>query len=411
MEGALKQVISSLDKDQRALRDWSAEPIPVLGEKQRTTRWGVEPPNLNALPSPNGWPAGGGSFRVEQGRAVYEPAGSDSKATKKGKKKGKKRGLADAADSPGLTSGELHARQQRQRRFDKLSKAPLRYKEVERVEQIDWENLDKYVIKGTCTDLEKKYFRLTSAPNPATVRPENVLREALKLVKSKWKESPNYQYTVDQLKSIRQDMTVQHIKNDLAVDVYETNARISLENGDTQNFNQCQIAVRDLYKEGLAGSHAEFAAYRIMYTAFYLNTNRGMSKLLHELGGQTRKHPAVIHASSVRQAVAGNNFVAFFRLLNDAPFMGAYLMDVYTTSMRTRALRTICRSYRPLVPVDFIYERLGFDDEEELQEFLEKAGGVIKQGSNPPAIDTKASEVEFKRLDEEALALKSQKQF
>ena len=144
MEGALKQVISSLDKDQRALRDWSAEPIPVLGEKQRTTRWGVEPPNLNALPSPNGWPAGGGSFRydslsrhssqcmtficscrVEQGRAVYEPAGSDSKATKKGKKKGKKRGLADAADSPGLTSGELHARQQRQRRFDKLSKVTL----------------------------------------------------------------------------------------------------------------------------------------------------------------------------------------------------------------------------------------------------------------------------------------------
>merc|ERR1711988_1957057 len=118
-----------------------------------------------------------------------------------------------------------------------------------------------------------------------------------------------------------------HIKNSFAVDVYETNARISPENGDINNFNQCQIAVKDLYQEGLPGSHAEFAAYRIMYTAFYLNSNRAVSKLLHELGKEARKHPAVIHASSVREAVTDNNFVKFFRLHDEAPFMGAYLMD------------------------------------------------------------------------------------
>jgi len=31
-------------------------------------------------------------------------------------------------------------------------------------------------IKGTCTVVEKFYFRLTSAPDPAKVRPEPVLK-------------------------------------------------------------------------------------------------------------------------------------------------------------------------------------------------------------------------------------------
>jgi hypothetical protein len=283
-----------------------------------------------------------------------------------------------------------------------MNAGPKRYKEVERVEEIDWDNLEKYIIKGTCMEIEKKYFRLTCQPNPATVRPEPILRKALALVKSKWKSEQNYEYTVDQLKSIRQDMTVQHIKNDLTVDAYETNARISLENGDINNFNQCQIALKDLYdRENIAGATLEFAAYRILYTSFYMTSKRSMSKLLSELTPEARKDPAVMHASAVRQAVDDGNFFSFFRLLMEAPNMGAYLMDFYTTSMRTRALRTICRAFRPTVPAEMLQRRLAFEDEDELYEFLEKAGGVVKEGSDPPAIDTKASEAEFKRIDAE----------
>lgn len=255
-------------------------------------------------------------------------------------------------------------------------------------------------------EIEKKYFRLTCAPNPATVRPESVLRQALQLVKRKWSEDRNYEYTVDQLKSIRQDMTVQHIKNDLTVDAYETNARISLENGDINNFNQCQITLNHLYKEGIEGAHMEFSAYLILYTAFYMNSNRGMAKLLSELTPEARKHPAVIHASKVRQAVAGGNFFSFFRLYDTAHNMGAYLMDVYAASMRTRALRTLCRAYRPSIPVEVLQRQLAFDDEDDLLEFLEKAGGVIKEGSDPAVVDTKAAEAEFKRIDAENVVQK-----
>ena len=34
------------------------------------------------------------------------------------------------------------------------------------VEDIDW---DALTVKGTCQEIEKRYLRLTSAPDPATV--------------------------------------------------------------------------------------------------------------------------------------------------------------------------------------------------------------------------------------------------
>lgn len=75
----------------------------------------------------------------------------------------------------------------------------------------DFESL---IVIGTCQKLEKDYFRLTSAPAPNTVRPENILRESLTLLKDKWdKGVVEYIYMCSQFKSIRQDMTVQHIQN------------------------------------------------------------------------------------------------------------------------------------------------------------------------------------------------------
>jgi hypothetical protein len=64
-------------------------------------------------------------------------------------------------------------------------------------------------IKGTCTVVEKVYYRLTSAPDPADVRPEPVLKQALKMLKSKWEEKKaEFKYIDDQFRSLRQDLTI-----------------------------------------------------------------------------------------------------------------------------------------------------------------------------------------------------------
>ena len=80
------------------------------------------------------------------------------------------------------------------------------------------EELENMKVVGTCHKLEKDYFRLTSAPDPSTVRPQHILRKSLAFVKKKWVDErfTNKEinsYVLSQFKSIRQDLTLQHISN------------------------------------------------------------------------------------------------------------------------------------------------------------------------------------------------------
>ena len=87
----------------------------------------------------------------------------------------------------------------------------------------------QWKVVGTSTSFEKQYLRLTKAPDPAMVRPEPILRQALEYFKDRWKKDEiDYLYLLEQLRSIRQDMTVQHIKNKFTAEVYAINARLAL---------------------------------------------------------------------------------------------------------------------------------------------------------------------------------------
>ncbi|KAG9322914.1 hypothetical protein KVV02_003441 [Mortierella alpina] len=293
-----------------------------------------------------------------------------------------KRSRSPPAQDLTMGAEERERREKRMRRFeDQLSdkppvKKPLRVEyalPVNNGDVIDW---DKYTIVGTSKALEKNYLRLTSAPDPATVRPVHVLQKTLELLKDKWRRDQNYAYICDQFKSVRQDLTVQRIKNEFTVTVYEIHARIALEKGDLGEYNQCQTQLKQLYGYNLRGHVMEFTAYRILYLLHTRNPS-DIIAMLASLTPSQKQDPAVRHALQVRTALASSNYHVFFKLYINAPNMGGYLMDQFVERERVEAMKTICKAYRPSIEVSFLVSTLGFADEVECFDFL-KAIGVLR---------------------------------
>ncbi|KAI9652211.1 MAG: hypothetical protein M1831_007120 [Alyxoria varia] len=224
-------------------------------------------------------------------------------------------------------------------------------------------------VVGTSQSLEKEFLRLTSAPKPETVRPVPILRETLDLLKKKWRAEKNYGYICNQFKSLRQDLTVQHVRTEFTVTVYEIHARIALEKGDLGEYHKCQTQLQALHKQRLGGKPAEFLAYRILYVVYTQNRTE-MNNLLANLTVADRKPRAVKHALAVRSALAVGNYHRFFKLYLDTPNLGGYLIDMFLDRERLAALAAICKTYRPSVDLQFITNELAFESDEVTCSFI-----------------------------------------
>ena len=229
-------------------------------------------------------------------------------------------------------------------------------------------------VKGYSQALEKNYLRLTLAPDPANVRPQAVLEKSLKFVMDKYRETNNYSYVIGQFKSIRQDLTVQHIKNMFTIRAYEENARISLDNGDLGEFNQCQTQLKVLYhqqrrrsgKKEFIGSEPEFILYRIIYMLITHNQTE-MAKIYTEVITTTRQYEATDDQRRVfdlsqtlfdcQQHILTKNFTELFtqfRKLRTAsdlckvPLVGKTVWSLLAPKLQMRSLAMVSTAYRKL---------------------------------------------------------------
>lgn len=292
---------------------------------------------------------------------------------------------------------------------------------------------------GTSTALEKEYLRLTDYPKAENVRPLRILMKSLAHIKSQYIKNEDFDWANEQLKSLRQDLTVQNIRNKFSLDVYETHSRLLIEHGDLNEFRQCQSMIQSLTapqhnldsssqhtdeigaafqlvsqdednEEVLQQSREaadEFYAYDLLYHLIQ-NSWGELTRLLsihgnwqHEYKNSARNSHtspflcghAVRHALNVVKSVMHHDYQSFFRLYESPPHLIGYLMDFIVRRVRKCAYHRMIASYRPTLSVEHFRMALAFDDLEETRRFLKEndAKFIHELGAPPFYVDCKAT--------------------
>lgn len=240
-----------------------------------------------------------------------------------------------------------------------------------------------FLVVGTSTALEKEYLRLTSAPDPATVRPLEVLRRSLAHIKTQI-STKSVKWIGDQFKAIRQDLTVQHIRNEFTAEVYATHARVALQNNDLGHFNQCQSKLEGLHSDPNIEIEydvkIEFMAYRMLYL-LHNKLRFDLIKFMGMITQEERHHPTLKWADGIRSAYNLGNWRRYFRLFKEAPCLGKDLLEFFISNVRAKCLEQICKSYMT-ASIPFLQEYLNMKSEDEVKEFLAKGASIMKDAKS-----------------------------
>jgi len=394
--------------------NWDAEPLP-----ERSRQVWLPPPSSLA----DAYGRGGGASYGHGGHGSGREEQPLSKAAKKRKAKkavnlygGRDYEHDDDDDRGGGRGGggfradpfESAKRQRRLGRFDDgQAERPSNRWNHSMLPRVPTRSLDSgdgaggdidldYTVVGTSSTVDKKYLRLTAAPDPQTVRPEPVLRQAIQMIKERYESygeergQEQYIFLWERMKAVRQDLTVQRIRNEFTVDVYEMHARICLEFDDRVEFQQCQAQLTQLYEEklGTVDSQREFAAYNLLNNVG-MGAHNNVADLMLSMTAQDRENEFIEHALKVRAAEALGDYTRLFRLYNSAPGHAQHVMDTFADRCRLDALRVCLKAYMPTVPLPFLTRNLGFENDDECAAFVEDHGVVVIEPKTAPKAEPK----------------------
>ena len=158
--------------------DWEREPLP-----ERSKLWLPPPNSLSGMSSADGGAKAGKKRKAKKGLSLSHMYG--------GHDDDDERGGGYSGEQRPIDPYEAQKRQKRAGRFVSPREAEKRDRWSQpllpalKVDDGSGDISLDYTVVGTSYKVEKKYLRLTSAPDPSTVRPEPVLKQAIELIKSK----------------------------------------------------------------------------------------------------------------------------------------------------------------------------------------------------------------------------------
>ena len=363
MRARIKAVLEPLVKDGSwARHNWDREPIPSLDDTPASSTDDLVDLRKDRYsrrrPSPD---SDGSNASLPSKRSAPAQRGRQSKQAKSKGKKASKWGSV-----PGATAASVSARAQRFGTDAHASPAPVASAAVQSRpddDDDDW-HAANVIVQGQCQALEKEFLRLNGAPDPGKVRPEAVIQQALdRLVGMMARSEQPYRYHWSQLKAMRQDLTVQHIRSEVTAQVEEAFARRALEHGDMRNYQKCSTALRVLYDAGVAGARAEFDAYRILANVCqdHCTPDEVLKAIRDAYAHGVGDAAEVQHALAVQRALSMGNWRGFWKLYARAPLCGRHVMACAAPAVRLAAARALVVRFKPAADAGTCTAMLGFD--------------------------------------------------
>lgn len=155
--------------------------------------------------------------------------------------------------------------------------------------------------------------------------------------------------------------------NELTVHTYETHARISLEVGDFEEFNQCQSQLKELYLDpriscspNLTKNSDEFMTFRLLFAAVI----RDWFTMSADLSQALKSTSELVRTTvSLCRAIQSYDYVTFFKLYTKVNDESRYILDLVVDKFRSIAVHRIINAFAPLTyPLKSAATVLGFGE-------------------------------------------------
>ncbi|GAB6033474.1 Germinal-center associated nuclear protein [Chamberlinius hualienensis] len=201
-----------------------------------------------------------------------------------------------------------------------------------------------------------------------------------------------YDFVWNRTRSIRKDITQQHLCDHITVEVIEMCTRFHIhcsarlceehmmtfdQRYNNENLTDCLQTLKHMYitlraKGQPCKNEAEFVGYDML-----LHLNEG-DVIRHN----TAKHPDVQNSQEIQlslecaNAISVNNYVRFFKLVRLSSYLAACILQRYFTQIRNKGFQSFIKAYCPSTtyvaqfPVSKFMTLFGFDDSNEVAEYV-----------------------------------------
>ena len=305
------------------------------------------------------------------------------------------RGYLDETMESGEVRGEPHrSRGGRGRGGRGLPRSSLREREPRPAEEFRHVRVSDGIV-GTCRDVERRYVRVQSQPDPASVRPAEVLCQSLRAVACREAAGEPYADTGDFYMSICQDLRLQEIENELTVSAREGFALCAMRarvgppgedaGMDIKALSDCLLHLQALYSKNPAQPRQlEFTVYRyLMWLGLTVSggvdTYAQLTASLKALAVYS-PHPAVDHAIAVMSAVVLGDTRRYFALTGSLPTAAQEQCHIHDTliapAMRAKVYHTLLKAYKFVIPLEEVGILLNLNGP-PLMAWLQQRGAVL----------------------------------